>query len=268
MADELFRSLNELPVRAVLVGERIDVRAFEHTERMAANPLTVRTGQGGMAVLFRDGAAVLFNLEPAEEAVFLDVLRRFVTAPYDDPEREQVRCLRLGEGHERVDGDGAVHLADFSVERLQVVADILAKSVLLGLYERRIAGVFDRVDPVAKALKGGRRMGLPTRDLLAQIGEVLMTHHRMIGRFEVTEKPDLLWDHPQLERLYHRLRDEFELAERSRAMERKLTLVTQTVATSLDLLQNQRSLRVEWYIVILIVIEIGLSLYELFFKRG
>ena len=37
-------------------------------------------------------------------------------------------------------------------------------------------------------------------------------------------------------------------------------------ATLLDLLQNRRSLRVEWYIVILIVVEIVLTLYELFVR--
>jgi required for meiotic nuclear division protein 1 len=34
----------------------------------------------------------------------------------------------------------------------------------------------------------------------------------------------------------------------------------------LDLLQTQQSHRVEWYITILIVVEIGLTLYELFIK--
>ena len=32
----------------------------------------------------------------------------------------------------------------------------------------------------------------------------------------------------------------------------------------MDLLQNKRALRVEWYIVVLIVIEIFLTLYQLF----
>ena len=46
---------------------------------------------------------------------------------------------------------------------------------------------------------------------------------------------------------------------------RKLELIGDTAQTLLDLLQNRRSLRVEWYIVILIVVEIVLTLYELFF---
>ncbi|MGH8589703.1 MAG: hypothetical protein ACREXX_10350 [Gammaproteobacteria bacterium] len=50
------------------------------------------------------------------------------------------------------------------------------------------------------------------------------------------------------------------------ALHRKLEVIGQTVETVLDLLQSRRSLRVEWYIVILIVAEIFLSLYEMFWR--
>jgi uncharacterized Rmd1/YagE family protein len=76
----------------------------------------------------------------------------------------------------------------------------------------------------------------------------------------------MLWEHPQLESLYLRLADEFEIDERSAALERKLALASRTVTTVLELLQNRRALRVEWYIVILIVLEIVLMSYELFWR--
>jgi required for meiotic nuclear division protein 1 len=88
----------------------------------------------------------------------------------------------------------------------------------------------------------------------------------MVGRVEVADKPELLWDRPELGRLYGRLEDEYELIERHVALERKLALLSRTVETLLDLLQDKRNLRVEWYIVVLIVIEILLTLYQLFLK--
>jgi uncharacterized Rmd1/YagE family protein len=94
---------------------------------------------------------------------------------------------------------------------------------------------------------------------------VLLIQHKMVGHVEVLEKPDVLWDHPELERFYARLRNEYELRERERALNRKLELVSRTVATLLELIQNRRSLRVEWYIVLLILFEIALTLYGMFF---
>jgi uncharacterized Rmd1/YagE family protein len=83
----------------------------------------------------------------------------------------------------------------------------------------------------------------------------------MVGRVEIGENPEILWDRPELERLYMRLIDEYELRERHRAIERKLELISRTAETALELLHNKRSLRVEWYIVILILVEIVLFLY-------
>ena len=87
----------------------------------------------------------------------------------------------------------------------------------------------------------------------------------MVGRVAVGEKPDVLWDRPGLTRLFSRLEDEYELQERKLAVDRKLDLISRTVETFADLLQNKRALRVEWYIVVLIVIEIVLTLYQLLF---
>ena len=43
-------------------------------------------------------------------------------------------------------------------------------------------------------------------------------------------------------------------------------MIGRTIQTSIDLVQNRRSMRVEWYIVILIVVEIVLTLYEMFVR--
>ena len=103
-------------------------------------------------------------------------------------------------------------------------------------------------------------------ELLEQIGYVLKTQQFMVGRAEVEEKPEVLWDHPELERLYARLQDEYELRERSHAIERKLTLIHDAVGTLLELIQQKRNLRLEWYVIILILIEIALSAYQLVYQ--
>ena len=53
---------------------------------------------------------------------------------------------------------------------------------------------------------------------------------------------------------------------RQLALERKLEVIARTAETLIELIQARRTLRVEWYIVILIVVEILLTLYELFVR--
>lgn len=63
------------------------------------------------------------------------------------------------------------------------------------------------------------------------------------------------------------LENDFELCERDTALVRKITLVTRTAQTSLELLHSMRSLQVEWYIVILFVVEILLALFDFFVRK-
>ena len=251
-------------VRAILLGERIDLKGLEAAQRLATNPLLISAGEGQHAALFRYGAVVLFGVNPLQEVTFVDQLARLVGQPYPKRETEETRLRVDPSGEDRVEG-GEIVLRDATVESLQVIADVLAKSVVLGYYEASLAAIFDAVEPFAQGLKGGGRAAPKGRDLLRYIGDTLLTQHKMVGRVEVGEKPDVLWELPGLARLFSRLEDEYELQERKLGVDRKLDLISHTVETLVDLLQNKRALRVEWYIVILIVIEIVLTLYQLLF---
>ena len=136
---------------------------------------------------------------------------------------------------------------------------------MLAHYEHSLTGSFDRIEPLAASLRQGGHGGPKGRELLQHIGDTLMIEAKMIGRIEITEKPELIWDHPRLERLHLRLRDEFDLFERHAAIEKKLELISRTAQTLLDLVHNERSLRVEWYIVILIIADIVIAFLEKLF---
>jgi uncharacterized Rmd1/YagE family protein len=188
-----------------------------------------------------------------------------VQGPATEPENEQITVRIDPETKEVLEGT-TVLLKDTSNERLEIVADILSKSVILARYEATVAQTFDRIEPLAAELAKERTGSKLASELLAHLGSALLIEHQMVGRVQIDDTPELLWDRPDLERLFARLRDEFEILERFTALNRKLELVSRTVETALGLLQNRRSLRVEYYIVGLIVFEIILTLYDLIFR--
>jgi required for meiotic nuclear division protein 1 len=266
-ADASASSSRIIPVRAMLLGARLDTRAFERGEPLATAPLALRLGERGTAVLFRYGAVILFDGGAAAIDQLLGRLAAAIVEPLRRPETEEAR-LRIDPGaEETVEADGTIVLREASLERLQIVADILAKSIVLAHHETRVAGIFDRTEPVAAALRQSGRVGAHGRELMRRIGDVLLTQQQIVGRAETSEKPELLWDHPELERLHARLAEEYELRDRDRALDRKLTVIANTAETLLGLVQNRSSLRVEWYIVALIVAELALSLYPLVIGR-
>jgi uncharacterized Rmd1/YagE family protein len=261
----LFPDRENVKVRAIFLGGRLDLKALEKTDYLAALPLVVSAGEQGCAVLFRYGAAVLFGLSAVEEVSFLSHLKPLVVEAFSAPETEEA-LLQLDQSSAGKVENGVIWLREFGIEQLQMVADVLAKSVVLAHYEMGTAKIFDQIEPFADGLQRTTKDDRWGKELLRQLGRALSIQNKIVGRVEIIDKPDLLWDAPDLERIYLRLENEYEIRERQLALERKLDLITGTAETALDLLQHNTALRVEWYVVILIVVEIILSLYDIFLK--
>ena len=100
------------------------------------------------------------------------------------------------------------------------------------------------------------------------IGNALLVQHRVSGRVAIGEKPDGLWDRPDLERPYARLEDEYELKERVDALSRKLAVVAETANTLADIIDTRRSLRLELVVVVLIALEVVITFYQIYAARG
>jgi uncharacterized Rmd1/YagE family protein len=261
----LFTDKSNIKGRALFIGERLDLKALEKTDYLATQPLVVNAGEDGYAVLFRYGVVVLFGLSPIEEASFLTYLKPLLVEPFSSPETEEVVLKLDASGGGRVE-NGIIWLQELNIERLQIVADILAKSVVLAQYEVGTGRIFDQIEPFAMSLQGTTKDERWGKELLRQLGRALSIQHKIVGRVEIVDKPELLWDAPDLERIYLRLEDEYEIRERHLALERKLDLISRTAETVLGLLQHNTGLRVEWYVVILIVVEILLSIYDVFLQ--
>jgi uncharacterized Rmd1/YagE family protein len=119
------------------------------------------------------------------------------------------------------------------------------------------------VEPLARQLAENGRTPGGRRAILKHIGNALLVQHRVSGRVAVAEKPDAVWDRPDLERLYARLQDEYELTERAEALSRKLSVISDTAEVLTDMIDTKRSLRLEFIIVVLILFEIGITMYQL-----
>jgi uncharacterized Rmd1/YagE family protein len=250
-------------VRAFNLGERLHLRGLYETP-LEYSPLVLPVGASGLAMLFRYGVAVLFNTSEAEQKAYLKELKERIEKPYRRHETEDTRVMVSQT--EGVSAEG-INLSGLSLPRLQVVATVLARSVTLAWYEATMAASFDRIEPLARQLDRPRASGRVLKEVLRHIGGTLLVQQKMIGRVEIADKPDILWEQPELERLYARLEDEYELTERLATLDRKLELIERTAEITLDLVQSRRMLRVEWYIVALIVFEVLLSSYELWWKH-
>ena len=252
---------NDIKARGLLLGDRLDLKSFKLSDCLSTTPLTLEVdAAGGIAVLFRYGVVVLFGVPIADEPRFIESLKPLLSNAYTAPEVEEldIHCGMASTGVQ----SGTVSLDTLSLEKLQLIADALSKNLVLSLYEKKVAGEFDKIEPLAQELATHGKVSGGSKKLLSKIGHMLLIEHRMVGRAEIGDKPETLWDFPHLEGLYASLEDEFELIERQSALDRKLGLISDTAQTLADVWDNKQLHKLEWYVIGLILFEIVLSLSE------
>jgi uncharacterized Rmd1/YagE family protein len=273
MADPLQMPLAPAPAvpvrctaRALLLGERIDTAGLERSDVISTSPLAFRVGAAGFAVLFRYGVVVLVGLSPIEEDEVLRGIRPRATSPYAKIEDEAATIEIASDRDDQVVTGGPIVVKDLTPPRLLVVADVLAKNVALVRDEREVNKVLELTEPFASRLAATGRAPFNRRNMLRLIGQTLIVHQRMSGRVAVEEKPDVLWDRSDLERLYARLEDEYELKERAIALRHKLDVIHETTRALTDIIDTERSVRLEAIIVALIAVEIMIAFFDLFVR--
>lgn len=255
----------KLSARALQLGERIELRGLERADSFSKTPLAFHMPNGGMVVLFRSGAAVFIGLNPVEEDDIIRGLGERLVEPLAEREIETAEIV-VKRDEDAVAPNGVICLRDGDQNRLLIIAEVLASAVSLSHDERRVGRTFDRVAQIAEGLKAGRLAAGRQRQLLADIGEALAIQGRLAGRVGLDDKPDVLWENPELERLWMKLAEEFDLKSRANAVAQKLTVIRDSAETIGGLLATRTSHRLEWYIIALIALEIGLGLYDRFWK--
>jgi uncharacterized Rmd1/YagE family protein len=257
-------SARTIRAHALLLGERLSTAGMEHEGMVATAPLSFKAGRAGLTALFRYGAVVLIGMSNAEEAEVLGDIAERVSSPETVPEEETARIVIQADQDEQINSAGAIQLRAASPDQLLIIADALAKSVALARDERRLAEVIDAIEPFATRLAADGRSPGGRRAIIRLIGQALLVQHRLSGRVAVREKPDILWDRPDLERLYSRLEDEYELVERAETLDRKLAAIAASATALVDLQDTARFLRLEILVVVLILAELAIGFIQLF----
>jgi uncharacterized Rmd1/YagE family protein len=206
--------------------------------------------------------AVTMCLSPSEEDEVLRVLRTRLIRPLPSMDEETLLLEIAPYKEDQILPGGPMILKTLTPDQLIVIADALSKSVVLARDEREVAAVFEVMEPFARQLAEKGRAAAGRRTILKHIGNGLLVQHRVSGRVAVAEKPDVVWDRHDLERLYARLQDEYELMERAEALSRKLAVIADTAEVLTDIIDTRRSLRLEIAIVVLIAIELVVAGYQ------
>ena len=185
-----------MKVHALLLGDRIDTAGLERTDVLSTTPLAFRAGQDGVVTVFRYGVVVLFGMSILEEDEVLRGLHSRIIRPVKQREDETATIEIVADKDEQILPGGPILLKAATPEHMVVIADALAKSVVLARDGREVSSVIEVIEPFARQLADKGRTPEGRRAILKHIGNALLVQHRVSGRVAVAEKPDAVWDRP------------------------------------------------------------------------
>jgi len=219
-----------------------------------------KPASGGAIFIYPFGAVVFLDIAPDVRASELQRL----TAASPGLTKAQVWNEELSvreTPNARLDiEDGVLVVDSLSFERASVVALTVAQSAAMDYYERIVDQMFVEADKLGGQLEKAGTMPMRTRHLLKFIGATVGTRSEVLSILHLLDMPDAAWDDPGAERIYQKLRAEFDLVDRYQSLELKLRSVQDTLEVITDVARDRRLFLLEALVVLLILLEIILSL--------
>lgn len=147
---------------------------------------------------------------------------------------------------------------------LIIIALVISQSVGLEKYEQDLDVHFEKSQQLLDLTQS---YALLKRSKLIEFARNLTTiQHGMVSDLFLLDKPNILWDNEEAEKLYNRLSSILELKDRSQIVEHKLAHLKDDISMALDMFNHKHSEFLEWIIILLIGFEIVMGLIE-FFKH-
>ncbi len=272
-------------VMAFYVGQKLDLvsvvqanflsqRGYKISDDILVVPLEAErtSSHAGAAlrsalVVFKHGSVVFFNVPDAVQARYLHAMTRHCgeVVPQSHRFRETLECkLRPWQEKYHEMGQDVVHLRELNEDSIKVVADVIGHSVALNFYNKKADRMLEDFRALNNSVEGsGVFSEMDKKDLfkLVALNNKILTDAMSSGLLEQS-KP--AWNFNRLDALWNDLRDEFSIGDRFSKVEHKINHVQSNTKFFLEILNHQKSNKLEWIIIVLIAAEIVLSCIDLY----
>jgi uncharacterized Rmd1/YagE family protein len=255
-------------------GDKIFVKAFdiassydlhkareileqEPSARMVKpDPLLVQLEENKMLVVFRYGAIVFFNVQPREIQRLTDRLRPSAIRE-NKISSEDDFLLYITTQQKKPEGTSEWYIKEFNRDIALLVGVVLSRSVSLEYYEKLVADALEQFQQTISALATKGWIPHRQREAFKHVGFALSVEHDLAYDVAILDDPDALCDGgSRVELLYTRLKREFELEDRIRVIQQKISFISRFSTFVLSRLDSQRAMYLEWIIILLILSEI------------
>lgn len=198
----------------------------------------------------------------------LDFIQPFEIKAYDRHavvEEKEEMDFQLTDGKTQL-FKGILHLKKDNLNNLleqYAFSNAIALSVKLAVLESSLNSYIDGIKFITEDMKNGSRLRLTRDQVFRKTGNLFALRHHINLSSDLLDTPDFYWDRQDLEQLFQSTCNFLNINKRTKVMNEKLNHCTELMALLSHHLNDKHHVRLEWMIIILIMVEVYLGItYE------
>lgn len=204
--------------------------------------------------IFQYGMVSFFNLSHDEIEQALKQIKPFCSNYFTEKLSESVSVIVKPEAL-RVTFNHVV-LPKLDKEMIRLVMLNTSQSVALDRYAEITEELLIETNKHTLFLEEKGTLDISGNKLKRFIGKILNIKNKISENLYIFDSPEITWDNEQLNRLNQDLKRTFDLQDRYRLIHDRIEIIKDNLELFKDIMDHKESSRLEWIIIILIVIEV------------
>lgn len=206
---------------------------------------------------FSFGAMVTWGTSKEQTTEFLKQIAPFEQQPNEELEIDEFTYFY---GDQAKIYEDEICLTDQSSLSKLAMSYAIAQSVKLGTFETSIHKTFEATKQLPEDLAKKGKILLSRREIRRKMGQLFIERNSINLRLDVLDTPEIFWEYPELEPLYKMAAIYLDINPRVEVLNHRLTIIHELLEMLGNELNHQHSSRLEWTIILLIVIEVILTI--------
>ncbi|KAB1158236.1 RMD1 family protein [Flavobacterium luteum] len=212
--------------------------------------------------VFDYGVVVFANYDAAAKQEFINVIKNFANNLVDLDLMEEYFIITNSELLKPVVKNNFVSVHHIDSFLLRIIMLNIGQSVALDYYETLTDELITSSKHYIEQLETLGKIRISKTNLLKYIGKVLNVKNSIVDNLYVLDDPNLVWENEELNLLNRNLKINFDINTRFKDIDYRLQIVENNLRLFTDVLNVRESSRLEWVIIILILCEILISLFN------
>ena len=215
------------------------------------------------SVVFAYGAVVHWNVNTEDQTKLHQLLLANADHPLTVIEEDfftfNLNCptTRIIEDHIEIESSDPILIFALSQG--------MAQSIKLASFETNAITTINNTNYIPRSLAENGRIKLSRNNIAKIRGQLFLTKSDIILNYDLLDTPDFFWEYPEYEIFYTITAKYLEIAQRTQVLSKKLETIHELFEMLADEQKHRHSTILEWIIIWLITLEIGMTIADKIF---